>query len=236
MGKFIKDKNHWLDSFTSCFLGTLLGILVTFGSNAIIQHKDKVKLEERALMITLNDIKQSLKYMNVLLDSSLQKDSVYQIVYNHYIYGADTQGFNDETLDLFYKKARLTIPFAFDNSAENIFTHNIEIWETLEDPALVEWIGLLFSLKKDFFENVKELDNLQLDVLYKYTASNINKKEFIAKEYLEYPETRYFICKHHSDMKLLKHIVRRTEDAFSYIKEGLHITDEEIDSYILVQE
>ena len=53
----------WWDSFTSCFVGTLLGIVITFGVSYLNTRSENRKTERKIQLITVNKIEQALNHI-----------------------------------------------------------------------------------------------------------------------------------------------------------------------------
>lgn len=74
----------WWDSFTSCLVGTLLGIAVTFGVTYLDARKEDKATERKIQIITVRKMEQAISSIGSRVEAMKESDSVFVEVLDYW--------------------------------------------------------------------------------------------------------------------------------------------------------
>lgn len=117
------------------FTGAVLGIIVTFGTTAYINHQTKQNRYERIIFTTIQEIDNSIVSLEKEVIQLKQADSIYTRVVN--LYPDHLNEISRDTLNLFIKELGNTRYFTTGGIANNIFQTNMSILEDIDNLSLV---------------------------------------------------------------------------------------------------
>lgn len=69
------DKDFWKNT-VGCTVGTLIGILLTFGTSSYLENRNKTEMARKTVMLTLHNLDASTRNMQTLLDELQQYDTL----------------------------------------------------------------------------------------------------------------------------------------------------------------
>lgn len=67
--QFYQNHDGWIDMVTSCLVATILGILLTFGSNILTEHKEQKRKTHHLIVNALSDLQ--------MRESKMRRDSAF---------------------------------------------------------------------------------------------------------------------------------------------------------------
>ena len=70
------DKDFWKNT-AGCTVGTLIGILLTFGTSSYLENRSKTEMARKTVMLTLHNLDASTRNMQTLLDELQQYDTLF---------------------------------------------------------------------------------------------------------------------------------------------------------------
>lgn len=219
----------------SCTLGTVIGIVLTFGTSAWIEHREQQETERTAALMVIHnlnsfcdDLEEHVNYLQTI-------DSI-----NTKVTAAKDrlETVSEDTLEMFIS-GFLTYNFSTnDQTAETIFSSNIETWKSIGNSEFIELAGNCFSGKRlmvkfqdGLYAEKNELNNTYLKTIA-YAEKPIESKQEIAAAILRSALFRSFIDKQHSfylaGMQAgLKVLREKTDDC----KRLMGVTDEELQQF-----
>ena len=181
----------------SCTLGTVIGIVLTFGTTAWIEYREKQETERTAALMVIHNLDSFIKDLDEMVSYLQTTDSINMRVLD----AKDRLGtVSEDTLQMFVSGI-LTHNFStHDETAETIFSSNIETWKSIDNREFIELAGNCFSAKRLM---VKFQERLEAE---KYDLSDLFLK------------TVYFTG--HQDDSTLEHAatILRSAAYCSYIK------------------
>ena len=226
-----KISDFWKQTL-SCTLGTIVGIVLTFGTSAWIEKREKQATERTAALMVIHnldgfcdELEETTKYLQAV-------DSI-----NMKVLAAKDrlEAVSEDTLEMF---AGNFFTFQFspnDQTAETIFSSNIETWKSIDSSEFIELAGQCFSAKRllvKFQERLEAEKNDLTDMFLKtvlYADKPIESIPEIAATMLRSATFRSFIKKQH-DFYLqgmqqgLKVLRKQTDNC----KRLMDVTDEEL--------
>lgn len=231
---FLRDKRWWIDLFGN-FLGALLGIIVTFGTSAYIDHCSKQEMARKILLVTIGNIDRSINNMQDICGDMIEMDSCLRQVLGH---TPDRIGeLPDSVLGNFIRSLTVDRFYPMDTSAERIFTQNMDIWRTIDDITLQQRIGDCFADCDTFYNIHEEWDKQRKHLAWKIVSLNERfetKHVEAVRAMMEDPEIRSFVRRHDYYTVYLNAAVPFIKDENQYNKKDVDVTKADLERLFAV--
>ena len=167
-----KLSDFWKQTL-SCTLGTVIGIILTFGTSAWIEYREKQETERTAALMVIHNLESFVQDLALMVKELQTIDEV-----NAKVLAAkdhlDTV--SEDTLSMFVTGILSHNFNTIDETAETIFSSNIETWKSIGNSEFIELAGNCFSAKRlmvKFQERLEaEKDELSDMFLEKVTYSD----------------------------------------------------------------
>lgn len=143
MGKKLSD--FWIQTASST-LGTVIGIVITFGTTAYLQYQDQKEAERTAALMVIHNLDRFCGRLAEDIRDIEAEDSLNIAVWQHYPDSLDE--ISSDTLKLFIRQLLSRHISVSDNTAENIFSSNIDTWKNIGSSEFIENAGKCFSAKR----------------------------------------------------------------------------------------
>ena len=168
----LKLSDFWKQTL-SCTLGTVIGIILTFGTSAWIEYREKQETERTAALMVIHNLESFVQDLALMVKELQTIDEV-----NTKVLAAkdhlDTV--SEDTLSMFVTGILSHNFNTIDETAETIFSSNIETWKSIGNSEFIELAGNCFSAKRlmvKFQERLEaEKDELSDMFLEKVTYSD----------------------------------------------------------------
>lgn len=168
----LKLSDFWKQTL-SCTLGTVIGIILTFGTSAWIEYREKQETERTAALMVIHNLESFTDDLDLMVKELQTIDEV-----NAKVLAAkdhlDTV--SEDTLSMFVTGILSHNFNTIDETAETIFSSNIETWKSIGNSEFIELAGNCFSAKRlmvKFQERLEaEKDELSDMLLEKVTYSD----------------------------------------------------------------
>lgn len=173
-------KNFWGNLFRTV-LGTTISILLTFGTNALIQQHRKVQDRKMTAMMVMSNIESFARTLEKRSERMAPNDSIAAwLLCMSY---EDLELLPSNELNKLIDRATDVATLNHDHTAENIFSNHIETWKNVNNVQFIDNVGSCFSaingVEEQFNEWVKEVPEAMQDVYInpgKYEGSTIYMK------------------------------------------------------------
>lgn len=167
-----KLSDFWKQTL-SCTLGTVIGIILTFGTSAWVEYREKQETERTAALMVIHNLESFVQDLALMVKELQTIDEV-----NAKVLAAkdhlDTV--SEDTLSMFVTGILSHNFNTIDETAETIFSSNIETWKSIGNSEFIELAGNCFSAKRlmvKFQERLEaEKDELSDMFLEKVTYSD----------------------------------------------------------------
>jgi hypothetical protein len=231
MMKKWKLSDFWKQTL-SCTLGTIIGIILTFGTSAWIENREKKATERTAALMVIHNLD---VFCDDLEETTKDLQAVDSINMKVLAAKDRLETVPEDTLELFVGNF---FSFQFspnDQTAETIFSSNIETWKSIDNSEFIELAGQCFSAKRflvKFQERLEAEKNDLTDMFMKtvvYADKPTKSVPEIAASMLHSAAFCSFIKKQH-DFYLqgmqqgLKVLLKQTDNC----KRLMDVTDEEL--------
>ena len=229
-----KLSDFWIQTL-SCTLGTVIGIVLTFGTSSWIEYREKQDMERTAALMVIHNLDSFCEELDETVKVLQPIDSICTKVLD----AKDRlETVPEDTLQLFVSGFLSHFFYTYDQTAETIFSSNIETWKSIDNRAFIELAGNCFSGKRlivKFQERLEAEKNDMTDLFLKTTvfadkpAESVHEK---AATILRSATFCSFIKKQHSfylpSLKQGLNLLRKNTDK---CKQMMSVTDEELQQF-----
>lgn len=233
MRKLIKKiysyNRGWWDSFTSCFIGSLLGIGITFAISGYLEYKNKKELAHTIQLMNVADMDLTVDSFKIEEEGALYLDSLFRKVQRYYpdsIY-AIPPGCLQEVYD---KLLTLEV-FGTNNSVENILNHSLEVWTSAEDLSVLTDINEFYAAKRAVSNCLDELGSIRRklhdNITKSYYIDLSNYKDAVSLLYGN-EENLCLMRNYRAYRKALSNLIPIMEEMLVSIKATMRISDEDL--------
>jgi hypothetical protein len=151
----------WMQTLSNT-LGTVIGIVLTFGTTFCLQRCEQENTERTASLMVIHNLDNFCESIADDIKILETVDSLNSIVWQH---SPDRlEKISDDTLQLFLNNLLSRDFKPEDNTAEGIFSTNIDTWKSIGNSEFVELAGKCFSVKRMMTKLREELDQERLQV------------------------------------------------------------------------
>lgn len=224
----------WWDSFTSCLLGTLLGIAITFGISAHLEHQAQRQLERRIQIYTVKNVEQTVNQMEAMLAELKVSDSIYSAVMDYY-----PDRLQDIPVELM--KALYTDLFSWNYISTSqgwmgdVFSHEVEVWRNM-DPRSVALLTDITSLVEMLREIVGQVqvskEKIRENVFQeKYVMDVFDTEGEAVKVFFSNPENTNAVLMMLMLGQSMDGLMVPCKKMLQEVKEKLNLTAEDMEMY-----
>ena len=136
------DNNFWKNLLRT-ILGITISIILTFGTNGLIQHHRKVQDRKMTAMMVMSNIESFAQTLETRSDRMARNDSIASwLLCMPY---EDLELLPEKELDGLISQATNVATLNHDHTAENIFTNSIDTWKNLNNVQFIDNVGSCFS-------------------------------------------------------------------------------------------
>lgn len=170
MNKPLKDtlkRGGWsseMKQFFLSLLATTISIVLTFGTSAVIEHSQKEKAKREMVKMIIYDFDKTIEYVekanNALDVASRQQQEL--AIHPEYF----------DSLRFEFTSAIMITGTEFSETTENIFSSNIETFNTLGNVNFVHEVSSFYTIRHQYQQVV--LDNLKQEVEGSRFSESIN--------------------------------------------------------------
>ena len=228
---FIKTHKEWFSSFSSAFVGTLLGIGITFFVNDIMENKSKEKMAYKFLTISLDEMERHITSVENEIPMMRKNVTMFENILEYYPEQLDEVP--DSLSDKFVSfLASISVPQTF-NYSEKLFKENITSLEVFDDLSVI-------SDFHELFDGVHTLDFLRDKLLkikneligsYRHTRSIFfDENDEIVKDVFSNANIYDMLLFYRAWTETLAYYVQFHKENLYSIKKNLGITDEDINT------
>lgn len=179
--KTIDGGNSYWKNLLRTILGTTISILLTFGTNALIQRQRKIQDRKMTTMMVLSNIESFARTLDLRSERMAATDSIAAwLLCMSY---ADLELLPEKELDYLIDQATSVATLNHDHTAENVFSNSIETWKNVNNVQFIDNVGSCFSaingVEEQFNEWVKGVPETMHDVKInpsKYEGSTLSMK------------------------------------------------------------
>ena len=223
-------KTHWWGETMTSLVGTVVGIVLTFGTTFYMEKKDKADMARKTVIITLHNLDSRITNLEQGMAWMNHVDTLFRVVSRH---GAgDLQGVPADTLlaafDIFtYQDIQLS-----ENIAESIFANSIEVWEYMDDERIIGRISNCYAFS-NFCAEVQQQLQEERTAIFKDYLKQLKVMEHTpeaARGFLSRPDVQFHLDMHSLRTGMLNNTLKIIVRMHERNKQELGIPQEELDA------
>ena len=164
--KTVKSDGKFWNNLLRTILGTSISIILTFGTNALIQRHNKAQDRKMTAMMVMSNIESFARTLEIRSERMAPSDSIAA-----WLLGMpyeDLELLPSEELDELISQATTVATLNHDHTAENVFSNHIETWKNVNNVQFIDNVGACFSalngVEEQFNEWVKGVPEALYDV------------------------------------------------------------------------
>ncbi len=147
--------DFWTQTLSST-LGAIIGIIVTFGTTLWLQYREQRTTERTAALMIIHNLDNFCDHLANDIEELKVADSINSLVWQHS--PDNLNHMPDSTLQQFLNNLLIRNYTVEDQTAENIFSTNIDTWKSISSSQFIELAGECFSAKRMLTKLREELD------------------------------------------------------------------------------
>ena len=156
LGKKLNIQRSWVKELLMTFLATTISIVLTFGTALLIEQHQRNKAKRQMAMMIIHDIDESIVQME-RVDSILRRFSTLQL---SVLEGKYNQPVKFANISLY---ACDPSKVDFPETAEKIFTSNIDTWSTIGKTDFIDNVTQCYIERRKFKEQVIDVFSRKLN-------------------------------------------------------------------------
>ena len=137
------NRNSFWKGLLLTVLGITISIILTFGTNGLIQQHRLAKDRKMTAMMVMSNIESFARTLEIRSDRMARNDSIAAwLLCMPY---EDLELLPEKELDGLISQATYVATLNHDHTAENIFTNNIDTWKYFNNVHFIDNVGSCFS-------------------------------------------------------------------------------------------
>lgn len=232
-----RSNRGWWDSFTSCFIGSLLGIGITFAVSGYLEYKNKKELEHTIQLMNVADMYLTVDSFKSEEESALYLDSLFKETLRYYpdsIYSVPL-----ECLQKVYRELLTLTISGSNNSVENVLNSSLEVWTSVENLSILTDVNEFYSAKAAVNNSLIGLQSIKKKLFdnftKRYPLDFSNYEEAVSYLY-GYEENLCLMRNYGVYRQALSNLIPEIEEMLQSIKENMRISDEDLHDLIYKDE
>lgn len=235
-----KMPKSWGKGFLTSVLGTTVSIILTFGTSALVDSKQKADIQRQTAMMVIHDIDVCVDQMEEMAKDEEEMNNAVKYILAHLDQIAslpkDTLELAMDMLTDYYEDNTI-----FDDAKENIFKSSQDIWSNLDNMAFIDNMERFYrerrKLESYMANNPVFAKPITFDEFCQIrinSTSKIHEVDFAAllKEKLQDRKVRFCIDYSAVRTMALRDYAQRWRDISDRNKFIMNISDEELAEYI----
>ena len=166
----------WLKTTLSGLVGTSIGILLTFGTRAIVEQYKKEKTERLAAMMVINNINEFKEKLDRSLPELERLDTLVCYFYNH----PNVEKANEDSAKMLIEAAGNIDMNIYDHTVADVFSSNIAMWQSISKPEFISNVGKCFSMMRAYDTYDMEYSKQRFDLFCQWRKWVLEQKEPIS--------------------------------------------------------
>lgn len=211
-------------------VGTVVGIVLTFGTTFYIEKKDKEEMARKTVVITLHNLDAKINNLESSLEWMMHADSLFQAIARRI--PDHLKEVDEDTLLAAYDAFTYRDVSVSENIAESIFSNSIEVWEYVDDEHIIGRISNCYSFCSFCTETLDEMQQERTADYKDYLkqVKVIRRTPEAVRQFFQRPELGYHIALHVLYTKMIDRTLKVVNQMHKRNKIELGISQEELDA------
>ncbi|TGX84170.1 hypothetical protein E5358_00605 [Palleniella muris] len=229
MHKFI-DYSWWKD-VTIATTGTIIGIVVTFGTTAWLEDKTRKEMADKTVIMTLHNLDSSMDNLSNLLGEMQSNDTLFHRVLSLMPDSLGVMG--NDSLEMVVSRFASMRTYTTDKSTRRIFSSSFEVWQNIDDAKVISRIGNCYSMLDLCYKEYDKIEQLRAEAFKAYwnecPPQDYADAEEAVRVFLKRNDVRYAIDMQANITPILVSVNDIARQLNERNKEVLGITQDELD-------
>jgi hypothetical protein len=230
--------NSWGKGFLTSLMGTTISILLTFGTSALVDSKQKADTQRQTAMMVIHDIDVCIDQMEEMAKDEEKRNNAIQYVLAHL---DQTASLTEDTIEL---ALNMLIDYnpansIFDDAKENIFKSSQDIWSNLDNMAFIDNMENFYDQRREVSGNLEKNPIFVHPISYdEYIEMSRNSEGYrlnevaVLKEKLKDPKVKFYVDLSTIRTRAYRTFAQMWKDISDRNKFIMNISDEELAEYI----
>ena len=236
--KFNKLPKAWGKGLLTSVLGTTISIILTFGTSALVESKQKADAQRQTAMMVIHDIDVCIDQMEEMAKDEEKRNNAMQYVLAHLDQPASLP---EDTIALALEMLIDNNPAnnIFDDAKENIFKSSQEIWSNLDNMAFIDNMENFYDQRREVSGNLEKNPIFVHPITYDdYVEMTRNSESYrldevaVLKEKLKDPRIKFYVDLSVVRTRAYRRFAQKWKDISDRNKFIMNISDEELAEYI----
>ncbi len=233
-----KMMNSWGKGFLTSLMGTTISILLTFGTSALVDSKQKADTQRQTAMMVIHDIDVCIDQMEEMAKDEEKRNNAIQYVLAHL---DQTASLPEDTIELALEMLIDYNPAnnIFDDAKENIFKSSQDIWSNLDNMAFIDNMENFYDQRREVSGNLEKNPIFVHPISYdEYIEMTRNSEGYrldevaVLKEKLKDPKVKFYVDLSTIRTRAYRTFAQMWKDISDRNKFIMNISDEELAEYI----
>lgn len=224
------NRDWWQNAIGATF-GTLVGIILTFGTTFYMESKDKADMARKTVKITLHNLDVRIRFMQREVETLKKQDSLFRHVTAYY--PDSLQQLDEGTLRKFIETFIDRQFYLTDKKSENIFSHSFDVWKYLDDEKIIGRISCCYSMLDFHNEQYAMLrEECRKAFMRWLTDPGIDQGKNIseqAKSLMDRPDVVHVVKMYPTVIQMLEMFTDIAQRTHEYNKQAVGIPQKELD-------
>ena len=233
-----KIQSSWGKGFLTSVLGTTVSILLTFGTSALVENKEKADIQRQTAMMVIHDIDECIDQLEKMAKKEEEMNNAMQYVLAHIDQIASLP---KDTLELAMDmlsdyEAEHAV---FDDAKENIFKSSQDIWSNLDNMAFIDNMEKFYRQRREITNYIMKSPMFVRPINYEeYFETMMNAKNYaidnvaVLKDKLQDRKVKFYIDFSVVRTRYYRLYTQDWKDISDRNKFIMNISDEELADYI----
>ncbi len=224
-----KGCRAWWARWSSAFVATVMGIILTLGTNTWLQTNAKEAKQRRALEMALlmmhdNNYRLAGGYHDMLFN-----DSVINVV----MHQDEVDSLQEETCKLFYMVMSYEITDTdLRQPVNGLYSQSFDFWQTVDNPAAMEAMGKAVEYEDVMWKTIDKCQ-AQLEQIFYELSTEKWKYDYpsvmdMTHQWLADPRVKLFILRQKSYLASLEIMLEERTDLLKFLREELDISEKRL--------
>lgn len=224
----------WWLATTSSIVGTITGIIVTFGTSAYLEEKKHEENQRLVVMMVLNNIEIYNRRLSKDIAVMEKNDSLFQAIMQYS--DEKVRSVSKDTALMFLNSLGSRSFRIVNHTSEKIFSSSMSTWQSIDNTAFIENVGKCYSLinlMEDLYQGiVHEQFNLYDEFHKTHDIRDFSTTEKFALLHKQ-PDVIWYLQKHHMFyLPFLKGSIETLLEQQKKNLEMMKISEEELIQFI----
>lgn len=147
-------------------VGTIIGIIATFGTTAYLDSEHKEEIAHKTIILTLHNIDASVRNARTMTANLVAMDSLVRRAYS--LMPDRLAEMPADSLKMVFPAFASQYILISDQSTSDVFSHSFQVWESFDDVKVIGRIGNCFTEIREVESLFYDLQTQRMQIVEKF--------------------------------------------------------------------